>query len=84
MRAIVRVLVEQAKSGNVVAAREIFDRVLGKAAAGPLPERAEAELLAAMLEVIDLHASARLRAWVSPDVHERQELAALPVEGVQT
>jgi len=84
LHAIVRALIKRARGGDVAAARELLDRTLGKPAAGPLPEHAEAELLAAMLEVIDLHASARLRAWVSPDVHEREELAALPVEGVQT
>lgn len=36
VRAVVRGLVEQAKAGNVPAARELLDRVVGRA--GPAPE----------------------------------------------
>lgn len=36
LRAVVRGLVEQAKAGNVPAARELLDRVIGRA--GPAPD----------------------------------------------
>ena len=83
LHAIVRALIKRARGGDVAAAREVFDRTLGRPAAGPLLDHADAHAIAAVLEVIRLHSDVRLRAWVTPDTYERQELeAALPVEGV--
>ncbi len=42
LRAVVKALVEQARAGNIAAARELLDRVLGKPVEADLLERLEA------------------------------------------
>ncbi len=59
LRAIVSTLVEKAKAGDVMAAREVLDRMLGKAkvtvAVEPEPQRTPEEIIAAIRELEEAH-----------------------------
>ncbi len=59
LRAIVSTLVEKAKAGDVMAAREVLDRLLGKAkvavAIEPDPQRTPDEIIAAIRALEQAH-----------------------------
>ncbi len=59
LRAIVSTLVEKAKAGDVMAAREVLDRLLGKAkvavAVEPEPQRTPEEIMAAIRALEQSH-----------------------------
>ena len=59
LRAIVSTLVEKAKAGDVMAAREVLDRLLGKAkvavAVEPEPQRTPDEIRAAIRALVQAH-----------------------------
>jgi hypothetical protein len=59
LRAIVGMLVEQAKAGDMAAIREVFNRLIGTPAAAPDPDMVEVE--AVKLEYHRLEAEARAR-----------------------
>jgi hypothetical protein len=52
IRAVVAALVERAKSGDVAAAREFFNRVLGKPADAPDPDRLELDAVKLKADVV--------------------------------
>lgn len=67
LRAIVGKLVEQAKAGDLAAAREVFNRLVGKPTEAIDPDRMDLHAMRLIHELADAFSDTRFHAALNPD-----------------